>query len=157
MHDRCLAVAFAALAVALATASPAAAQDASAPIQPAATAPAQIGYPAEHLLSTGVTIVGEPIRYPTSGAAHVTASIVTLAPGGRTIMHKHGVPMFAYILEGEITVDYGPHGTRTYRQGQSLMEAMDVAHFGENKGAQPMRLIAVYMGAKDASDVIPVK
>ena len=158
MHDRCLAVAFAALAVAVAAASPAAAQDAAAPVQPAASAPVKTkGYPAEQLLSTGTTIVREPIRYPTSGAAHVTAAIVTLAPGARTIMHKHGVPMFAYILEGEITVDYGPHGTRTYRQGQSLMEAMDVAHFGENTGAQPMRLIAVYMGAKDASDVIPVK
>ena len=34
------------------------------------------------------------IRYP-AGDAHVTAAIVTLAPGGRTIMHKHGVPLFA--------------------------------------------------------------
>ena len=114
------------------------------------------GYPAVPLLSTGTTIVGETIRYP-SGTAHVTASIVTLAPGARTVAHKHGVPMFAYILEGEITVDYGAKGKRTYRQGDSLMEAMDVAHFGENTGTQPMRLIAVYMGAKGESDVIPVK
>ena len=35
----------------------------------------------------------------------------------------------AYILEGELTVDYGAHGTRTYKQGQSLMEAMSVAHY----------------------------
>ena len=108
------------------------------------------------LLSTGTTIVGEPIRYPT-GPAHVTGSIVTLAPGARTVAHKHGVPMFAYILEGEITVDYGAKGKRTYRAGDALMEAMDVTHFGENTGTQPMRLIAVYMGAKGASDVVPVK
>ena len=86
-----------------------------------------------------------------------TPPIVTLAPGARTILHKHGVPMFAYILDGEITVDYGTHGKRTYRKGQSLMEAMDVAHFGENTGKEPMRLIAVYMGAARAKDVIPVK
>ena len=70
---------------------------------------------------------------------------------------EHGVPMFAYILDGEITVDYGKHGKRTYRKGQSLMEAMHVAHFGENTGKEPMRLIAVYMGAARAKDVIPVK
>jgi quercetin dioxygenase-like cupin family protein len=72
-------------------------------------------------------------------------------------MHKHGVPLFAYILEGELTVNYGKHGTRTYHQGQSLMEAMNVAHFGINNGSQPVRLLAVYMGSKRAKDVIPVK
>ncbi len=104
--------------------------------------PAPPSYPAVPLLSTGTTIVGETIHYP-SGPAHVTAAIVTLAPGGRTILHKHGVPLFAYILAGELTVNYGAHGTRTYRQGQSFMEAMDVAHFGSNTGAAPVRILAV--------------
>jgi len=125
---------------------PAGAQDAAPPAT----------YPAVPLLSTSTTIVGEPIRYP-QGEAHVTAAIVTLAPGARTVMHKHGVPMFAYILDGEITVDYGALGTRTYRAGQSLMEAMDVAHVGINASAQPVRLLAVYMGAAGAADVVPVK
>jgi|KBSSwiStaDraftv2_1062776.scaffolds.fasta_scaffold25691_5 quercetin dioxygenase-like cupin family protein len=114
-------------------------------------------YPAAPLLSTSTTILGETIRYPKTGPAHVTAAIVTLAPGARTIMHKHGVPLFAYILDGELTVDYGTHGTRTYRQGQSFMEAMAVAHFGVNNSPQPVRLLAVYMGAKHAKDVIPSK
>ena len=149
MPRRCLTAAFAAFALTIAALS-ASAQN--APVQPAAPP----NYPAEPLLSTSTTIVGEKIRYP-SGAAHVTSAIVTLAPGARTILHKHGVPMFAYILDGEITVDYGKHGKRTYRKGQSLMEAMHVAHFGENTGKEPMRLIAVYMGAKRAKDVIPVK
>jgi quercetin dioxygenase-like cupin family protein len=148
MFRRCLTAAFAAFVTIAAL--PASAQN--APVQPAAPP----SYPAEPLLSTSTTIVGEKIRYP-SGAAHVTSAIVTLAPGARTILHKHGVPMFAYILDGEITVDYGKHGKRTYRKGQSLMEAMHVAHFGENTGKEPMRLIAVYMGAARAKDVIPVK
>lgn len=113
-------------------------------------------YPAVPLLSTGTTVVGEKIRYP-EGDAHVTAAIVTLAPGARTILHRHDVPLFAYILEGELTVDYGAHGKRTYKQGQSLMEAMAVAHFATNTGGTTMRLIGVYMGAKGAADVTPVK
>ena len=79
---------------------------------------------------------------------------MTLAPGQRTIVHKHGVPLFAYILEGELTVDYGAHCRRTCRQGQAFMEGMAVAHFGTNPGAQPVRLLAVYLGAKGAEDVI---
>ena len=62
--------------------------------------------PAVTILSTGASILGEPIRYPTTGPARITAAIVTLAPGQKTSVHKHGVPLFAYILEGELTVDY---------------------------------------------------
>ena len=113
-------------------------------------------YPAVALLSTGTTIVGEKIHYP-KGDAHITASIVTLAPGGRTILHKHLVPLYAYILDGELTVDYGAHGTRTYKQGASFMEAMEAPHFGENKTGKPVRILAVYLGADGAKDVLPVK
>ena len=117
----------------------------------------QSGYPAVPLLSTGTTTVGETLRYATTGPARVTASIVTIAPGSKTIVHKHGVPMFAYILGGELTVDYGDRGKHTYREGQALMEAMDVAHFGVNNGAEPVRILVVYMGADGAENVIPVK
>lgn len=144
MIHRSFTVAFA-FSASLATASHA--QDA---------APAK-GYPAVSLLSTGTSIVGETIRYPRNGPAHVTAAIVTLGPGEKTIMHRHGVPLFAHILEGELTVDYGRHGKRTYRPGDSFMEAMNVPHFGHNEGAKPVRLLAVYMGAKRAKDVIPEK
>lgn len=126
---------------------------ATAPVAPAQTG----GYPAVPLLSTSKTIVGETIRYPRTGEAHVTAAIFTLEPGGKSILHKHGVPLFAYILDGELTVDYGKHGTRTYKKGDSLMEAMNVAHFSVNNGTEPVRLLVVYMGAKDAKDVVPVK
>jgi quercetin dioxygenase-like cupin family protein len=114
--------------------------------------------PSIPLLSTGTTVMGETLRYPTNGPAHVTAAVVTLAPGARTVLHKHGVPLFAYVLEGEITVDYGDRGKRTYRQGDALMEAMNAAHFGADAGAQPVRILTVYMGADGAPpDVIPVQ
>lgn len=151
MRRRTLIAALAALAALAAV--PALAQSPAPALPPAPPPPS---YPAVPLLSTGTTIVGEKIRYP-SGDAHVTAAIVTLAPGARTVLHKHDVPLFAYILEGELTVDYGAHGKRTYTQGQSLMEAMAVPHFGVNTGDKTMRLIGVYMGADGADDVTPVK
>lgn len=130
--------------------SPAIAQDATKPLAPPQN------YPAQKLLSTGKTVVGETIRYPRTGPANVTAAIVTLPPGGTAFLHKHGAPLFAYILEGELTVDYGTHGKRTYRKGDALVEAMDVAHSSVNNGTETMRLIGVYMGAQGTKDVIPV-
>ena len=84
----------------------------------------------------------------------MTSAIVVMAPGERTILHRHGVPLFAYMLEGELTVDYGAHGTRVYRQGDSFMEAMNVSHAGRNTGTTTVRILAVYMGAEGSKDVV---
>ena len=119
--------------------------------------PQQQAYPAVNVLSTETTIIGQPIRYPTSGPARVTAAIVTLEPGQKTSVHKHGVRLFAYILEGEISVDYAGYMQRTFRAGEAFMEGVDVPHFGVNSGKQTARLLAVYMGAEGAQNVIPVK
>jgi hypothetical protein len=35
------------------------------------------------------------------------------------------------------------------------MEAMDVPHFGTNTGAQPVRLLILYIGAEGVANVIP--
>jgi quercetin dioxygenase-like cupin family protein len=101
----------------------------------------------------GTTVVGEDLNYPASGAAQVTAAIITLTPGARTQLDKHDVPMFAYILDGEITVDYGAPGIGRYRKGHALMEAMDVAHFG----AEPLSILVVYVGAQGAADSVLAK
>ena len=112
------------------------------------------GYPAIPLYSGSTTVMGEEISYPATGKAHVNALIVVLAPGERTVLHRHGVPTFIHILEGEVTVDYDGRGTRTYRQGESFLEAMNVTHAGLNSGKVPVKILAVYMGADGATDTI---
>lgn len=112
------------------------------------------GYPAIPLFSGSKTVMDEEIAYPATGKAHVNALIVVLGPGEKTVLHKHGVPTFIHILEGEVTVDYQGRGTRTYRQGESFLEAMDVIHAGKNTGTMPVKILAVYMGAEGATDVI---
>ncbi|CAN5188839.1 hypothetical protein BH10PSE9_BH10PSE9_13850 [soil metagenome] len=98
------------------------------------------------LLESGTTIIGDAIAYP-AGTPKVTGAIVTIPPGGETGWHTHAVPLFAYMLEGALTVDYGAKGTRTYKTGDSLLEAMNWPHNGRNLGTVPVRLLAVYMGA----------
>jgi quercetin dioxygenase-like cupin family protein len=107
------------------------------------------------ILTSGETILGEPTVYP-AGKAKVTAAIVEIPPGGSTGLHIHRVPLFAYILEGELTVDYGSKGKRTYRPGDGFLEAMEWPHDGTNAGPAPAKLIAVYMGAENLKNADPV-
>ena len=106
------------------------------------------------LLNTGQTILGQPVAYPTQTPAKITSAIITMQPGEATGWHQHDVPMFCYILEGEVTVDYGAKGTHAYRQGEALMEAIDVAHDGRNTGTGPARILAVFMGAEGVPDTV---
>jgi quercetin dioxygenase-like cupin family protein len=107
---------------------------------------------AETVIETGKTILGQPFTYPTGAPAKVTAVIITMQPGEETGWHEHDVPMFAYILDGELTVDYGPRGKHIFRKGDAAMEAIDTAHNGHNTGPGVARVLAVFVGADGIPD-----
>ena len=46
--------------------------------------------------------------------------VITILPGEKTPLHRHGVPMVAYILEGELSVYYEGIGVKTFSQGSSF-------------------------------------
>lgn len=103
----------------------------------------------EVLLSTTKTVIGQPISYPTESAAKVTAAIVTMQPGQSTGWHKHDVPLVGYMLEGEITVDYGPeHGKKVYGKGATLAEAIVEPHNGTATSSDPASILVVFVGAE---------
>ena len=108
------------------------------------------------LLQSGKTVIGDPIAYP-AGTPKVTAAIVTIPPGKETGWHTHQVPLFAEILEGELTVDYGSKGIKVLKAGDSVLEAMNWPHNGMNKGTAPVKLLAVYMGAEGIPNATPAK
>lgn len=101
-----------------------------------------------------VTILDQPIVYPKKKAAQVSSSIVLLEPGQETGWHKDGVPMYAYVLEGTLTVEYDAGVTKEYPAGTALMEAQGVFHNGTNKGDSQVRVLAVYMGAKGVKNSV---
>jgi quercetin dioxygenase-like cupin family protein len=110
--------------------------------------------PAEYqnLLTTiyegNTTIIGQELTaYPT-GRPHLTAAIVTIPPGGETGWHLHEVPLFAYVLSGTLSVDYGTLGIKLYRAGEALLEGMNWPHKGTNNGTEPVEILAVYLGAE---------
>ena len=110
------------------------------------SAPAHISPGVRTLLSTTSTVTGAPIKYP-PGTAKLTAVEITLQPGQETGWHLHPVPLFGYVLEGELTVDYGAKGKRVYRKGDALAEAINEAHNGRNSGKTPMRILCLFIGA----------
>jgi quercetin dioxygenase-like cupin family protein len=107
------------------------------------------------LLSGNTTIIGQQIAYP-EGTPKVTAAVVVVAPGKDTGWHIHTVPLLAYMLEGELAVDYGSKGIKVYKAGDSLLEAENWPHNGINKTDKPVRILAVYMGADGVANAIPV-
>ena len=124
---------------------PATAQNAT-PAQP------QVAPGVRTVLSTGTTVTGEPIKYPSGAPAQMTALEITLAPGQQTGWHIHPVPIFGYILDGELTVDYGPKGQRVYRKGDGFAEATNEAHNGRNLTEKPVTILAVFAGMEGVKD-----
>ncbi len=112
------------------------------------------GYPPlEVIFKGGGTVLGQAIAYP-AGTPLVTAAIVTMVPGQETGWHLHDAPLMAWMLDGEITVDYGPDGTRTYRKGDALLEAFRTRHNGRNTGTEDARLLAVFIGAEGVANTV---
>lgn len=116
----------------------------------------KLSYPPLDVLFTGSkTVLGQDIAYP-PGRPVVTAAIITMVPGQETGWHEHDAPLFAWMLDGELTVDYGVDGSRVYRKGDALLEAFHARHNGRNSGTADARLLAVFMGADGVANTVMV-
>jgi len=96
------------------------------------------------ILDTDQTVIGQQIQYP-FGSPKITSKIVTIPVGAETGPHIHEYPMFAYIMKGEVTVDYGEKGFKTFVKGDSIVEAINYIHNGKNNGGEPTEILIVLM------------
>jgi quercetin dioxygenase-like cupin family protein len=62
--------------------------------------------------------------------------------------------MYAYVLSGSVTVSYASGVTKTFREGQALLEAVGVAHEGANLGRTDCRLLVVNIGAEGTANSV---
>lgn len=97
------------------------------------------------LLKTRTDAAGKAIVYPT-GSPEVTAVRVEIPPGAQTGWHKHPVPCFAYILEGELHVQIAGGETKILKAGEAYAETVDVMHNGVNQGNVPVKLVMFATG-----------
>lgn len=98
------------------------------------------------LLKTQTDAAGKAIVYP-AGSPEVTAVRVVIPPGTQTGWHKHPVPCFAYILEGELHVQIDGGETKILKAGEAYAETVDVMHNGVNQGNVPVKLVMFATGA----------
>jgi quercetin dioxygenase-like cupin family protein len=111
----------------------------------------------EKLTVTSINYAGQPLAYPDSGKAEVTALVVHLPPGSSTGWHKHPVPVYAYMLEGELTVRTGNGIEKRFVKGEPIIEVMNLLHNGTNTGKKIASLVVFYTGVSGVPNVIKVE
>lgn len=97
------------------------------------------------------TVLGQSVVYP-SGQAQVSSGIVTIPPGARTGMHTHSAPMYAYVLEGTVTISYETGEVKEFGPGTAIIEAVGTPHEGANLGTVPVRILTVNIGAEGVAN-----
>ena len=100
------------------------------------------------------TILGQDFKYPT-GQPLIKAFLIDIPVGKQTSLHKHAVPLFVYVLSGELEVDYGSKGKKTFKSGASYVEAIDWCHIGKASGKLPVKIIGVYLGQEKPDQIKP--
>jgi quercetin dioxygenase-like cupin family protein len=97
------------------------------------------------LLKTTTSWDGKPIVYP-KGPGEVTALIVEIEPEAETGWHEHPVPVFGYIMEGELELRLAAGKVKILHPGDAISESVGVLHNGRNIGDEPVKILVFYMG-----------
>lgn len=116
--------------------------------------PSSIDAAATALSPLSKTIAGEPLAYPNTPEPVVSSGVVTIPPGGVTEWMTHPVPAYLYVLEGTLTVELVDGTRHTFEAGQSFLQCHTTWHRGRNEGTAPMRLLAVFIGAKGVPEIV---
>jgi len=102
----------------------------------------------ETILKTDTTSIGQKIVYPNFENDEVSVVKVTIPPGNSTGWHKHVFPVFAYVLQGTLTVEVENRKTMQFLPNTSFSEVINIPHNGVNNGKEDVILIAFFMGEK---------
>ncbi|RPI02205.1 MAG: cupin domain-containing protein [Ignavibacteriae bacterium] len=109
----------------------------------------------EPVLKTDTTSIGQLVVYPHFQHDEVTISKVTIPPGASTGWHKHSFPVFAYVVQGELSVELETGKTLQFPEHSCFAEVIETFHNGKNTGNENVVLIAFYMGEKGKPLSVP--
>jgi len=98
------------------------------------------------ILKTTSTTGNYPVRYLNTQSPEITVMKVEIKPGAETGWHSHPVPLYAYVLEGNLTVEVKGGNTYHFTAGDAIVEVVNIPHNGKNLGTIPVVLIAFYTG-----------
>jgi quercetin dioxygenase-like cupin family protein len=118
--------------------------------------PLPAGFETQPLIKTNQTRDNEPIVYP-SGNPEIISVIGTLEKGGRTALHEHPVPVYVYILEGEVELKTEGGEPHRYKAGEAFIEAQNRKHQAFNVADAPTKLLVVFVGEAGKPTTVAAK
>ncbi len=105
--------------------------------------------------------MGNVLDYPDYNAA-VTSQVKVWKPGFKSPWHYHPYSGPAYIVQGELTVNYDTETsidnlgaekkiikTQTYKVGDAFLGVPNTWHLSENKGSEDLIFMVHWLGEKD--------
>lgn len=103
---------------------------------------------AQTLLQTGSSWDGTAYKSYPKGQPQLTVVKITIPAHTVLPMHIHPMPLAAYVLSGQLTVEKEAGGKKQhFTAGQALAEVVNTAHRGMT-GNAPVTLIVFYAGVK---------
>lgn len=106
------------------------------------------------LKKTTQTSNGQKISYPLTDRAEVTVMSVELAPGAETGWHTHPLPVYAYVVSGNLSVELEDGRQLSFGAGEAIIEVVKALHNGKNRGTEPIKLVVFYLGVEGIPNVI---
>ena len=97
------------------------------------------------------TVIGQKFEYP-SGVPALYPYHIAIKKGSKTKWHTHQTPLFAYVLSGKLTVDYGSKGRFDFHKGMSFIEALDWCHQGFVSTEEGAEIFALYIARVNSDD-----
>jgi len=106
------------------------------------------------ILQTETTSGGDPISYLKTDKPKITVMTVDIAPGAKTGWHSHPMPVYAYVISGQLSVEIEGGKTAEFKEGEAIIEVVNKRHNGTNHGNIPVKLVVFYVGGKEIPNVI---
>ena len=83
------------------------------------------GFETKPVLKSTKTADGDTLQFPSGGKPEIVSVIGTLQAGGRTARHQHPIPVYVYVLEGELQVQTDGKEPRMYKTGDAFLESVN--------------------------------
>ncbi len=97
------------------------------------------------LVAGTTTMTGQPLEFPLF-RNQVSALLLEIAPGGRTVTTMFQVPTVGYILEGTVSVEIQGVAPRTFSTDQVYIPPVNTPLTTINRGAGPAKILSVRFG-----------
>jgi quercetin dioxygenase-like cupin family protein len=110
----------------------------------------------EALIKSTQTWAGDPLPEYPEGQPEITLLRITIPPHAKLPLHYHPVINAGILLEGELTVNVSDGSEKHLKAGDTLVELVNINHFGENTGDVPAVILVFYAGIEGSPITVKV-